>query len=413
MDQGCHLTKKGVNLLAKIVGTTAPLVFTKVTVGNGVPANGDNPALYTDLNHYVMDGQALRREYVGDGVAKVVATVFNNIDNISYSITEAALWATDPDDGEILFNYMLIDETPQSVSGQGATVAILPQLEFISLIGDVASVVIEIDPDNLISWDNMIQYAATKDHTHDTSEIVSGILPTVRGGTSVATVAGTGTQGLVFISGASATAAPPSWRALTSADMPSDLSLDSADKLTTARTIQTNLASTTPTPFDGTQNVTPGVSGILPVANGGTSVATIAGNAGQRKVFASPASATAAAPGFYALGTSDITGLDDTLSSLQGGGGALPSGLLQQISYSQASVTADGWTQGADGLYRKTITSAGITADQHILAAPTVSDTSNTLILYGETSAGAYTLVAGAQPTATCSLNMLIFYARS
>ena len=44
----------------------------------------------------------------------------------------------------------------------------------------------------------------------------------------------------------------------------------SADKLTTARTIQTNLASTTSASFDGTKNVTPGVTGTLPVANGGT-----------------------------------------------------------------------------------------------------------------------------------------------
>ena len=44
----------------------------------------------------------------------------------------------------------------------------------------------------------------------------------------------------------------------------------SADKLTTARTIQTNLASTASASFDGTENVTPGVTGTLPVANGGT-----------------------------------------------------------------------------------------------------------------------------------------------
>ena len=44
----------------------------------------------------------------------------------------------------------------------------------------------------------------------------------------------------------------------------------SATKLSTARTIQTNLASAASTAFDGSANITPGVSGILPVANGGT-----------------------------------------------------------------------------------------------------------------------------------------------
>ena len=44
----------------------------------------------------------------------------------------------------------------------------------------------------------------------------------------------------------------------------------SATKLQTARNIQTNLASTTAASFNGTANVTPGVTGILPVAHGGT-----------------------------------------------------------------------------------------------------------------------------------------------
>lgn len=43
-----------------------------------------------------------------------------------------------------------------------------------------------------------------------------------------------------------------------------------ATKLQTARNIQTNLASTTAASFDGTANVSPGVTGILPVAHGGT-----------------------------------------------------------------------------------------------------------------------------------------------
>lgn len=44
----------------------------------------------------------------------------------------------------------------------------------------------------------------------------------------------------------------------------------SAASLTTGRTVQTNLASTSAATFDGTANITPGVTGVLPVANGGS-----------------------------------------------------------------------------------------------------------------------------------------------
>ena len=50
----------------------------------------------------------------------------------------------------------------------------------------------------------------------------------------------------------------------------------SATKLQTARTIQINLASTSGASFNGTADITPGVTGILPVSNGGTGVSTAA-----------------------------------------------------------------------------------------------------------------------------------------
>ena len=49
---------------------------------------------------------------------------------------------------------------------------------------------------------------------------------------------------------------------------------NSATKLATARTIQTNLGSTSSASFDGTADITPGVTGTLPISNGGTGATT-------------------------------------------------------------------------------------------------------------------------------------------
>ena len=51
----------------------------------------------------------------------------------------------------------------------------------------------------------------------------------------------------------------------------------SAATLTTGRTVQTNLASTSSATFDGSANITPGVTGTLPVGNGGTGATTLTG----------------------------------------------------------------------------------------------------------------------------------------
>lgn len=57
-----------------------------------------------------------------------------------------------------------------------------------------------------------------------------------------------------------------------------DGNASSATKLATARTIRTNLASTSEASFDGTANITPGVTGTLPTGNGGTGVTSHTAN---------------------------------------------------------------------------------------------------------------------------------------
>ena len=79
---------------------------------------------------------------------------------------------------------------------------------------------------------------------------VSGVLPVANGGTGANSLANI-TVGKATTSNTATTA-------------------NSANKLSTARTITTNLASTASASFDGTANITPGVSGVLSIANGGT-----------------------------------------------------------------------------------------------------------------------------------------------
>jgi hypothetical protein len=69
----------------------------------------------------------------------------------------------------------------------------------------------------------------------------------------------------------------PTFRAIVAADIPTlnQNTTGSAATLTTARTIQTNLASTSSASFNGSANITPGVTGTLPVGSGGTGLTSI------------------------------------------------------------------------------------------------------------------------------------------
>lgn len=79
-----------------------------------------------------------------------------------------------------------------------------------------------------------------------------------------------------FLAAPDGTAGVPTFRAIVAADIPTlnQNTTGSAATLTTARTIQTNLGSTTAASFNGSAPITPGVTGTLGVANGGTGQTT-------------------------------------------------------------------------------------------------------------------------------------------
>lgn len=110
--------------------------------------------------------------------------------------------------------------------------------------------------------------------------VTEGIFPIARGGTGNAegkaasadklnTNAGDANTPVYFTGG------KPT--ACTSLDLSTSGNAATATKLATARTFRTNLASTSTASFDGSGNVTPGVTGTLPLGNGGTGATTAAG----------------------------------------------------------------------------------------------------------------------------------------
>jgi len=115
------------------------------------------------------------------------------------------------------------------------------------------------------------------------SAAVTGTLPVGNGGTGQTTaqtainaLAGATTSGQYLRGNGSNVV----MSAIQAADVPTlnQNTTGSAATLTTGRTIQTNLASTSSATFDGSANITPGVTGTLPVSNGGIGTTTLTAN---------------------------------------------------------------------------------------------------------------------------------------
>lgn len=162
---------------------------------------------------------------------------------------------------------------------------------------------------------------AAFDGTADTSPGVTGILPVSNGGTGADSASAARTA-----LGAAASGANTDITSITG----------SAATLTTPRSIQTNLTLTSAANFDGSADVTPGVSGILGVTNGGT---------GANSAGAARTSLGAAASG----SNGDITALTGLSSGITGvTTGAAPSaGVVGEVL---SAVTASAVTLTSGGL---------------------------------------------------------------
>lgn len=162
---------------------------------------------------------------------------------------------------------------------------------------------------------------ATFDGTADTSPGVTGILPVSNGGTGADSASAARTA-----LGAAASGVNTDITSITG----------SAATLTTPRSIQTNLTLTSAANFDGSADVTPGVSGILGVTNGGT---------GANSAGAARTSLGAAASG----SNGDITALTGLSSGITGvTTGAAPSaGVVGEVL---SAVTASAITLTSGGL---------------------------------------------------------------
>lgn len=113
--------------------------------------------------------------------------------------------------------------------------------------------------------------------------------------------------------------------------------VNTATKLATARTITANLASSTAGSFDGSANITVGVTGTLPIANGGTGLTS------APSMLVNLASRTATSP----LQASPRPGVTGTLPIANGGTGATTAaaartalGCAPAYTYSTTDLTA-------------------------------------------------------------------------
>lgn len=99
-----YITTKGQNLLAKILAGST-LEFTKCEIGTGTAGTEQQILAYTSLVAKFADAVMGGRNYEGNATCKFSVQYTTSSLQQTVYITEIGIYATDPDDGVILFSY--------------------------------------------------------------------------------------------------------------------------------------------------------------------------------------------------------------------------------------------------------------------------------------------------------------------
>ena len=139
-NDGSYLTQKGNDLIAKLMASGEGLQFTRVSVGDGSIPSGSSPDSMTDLGHEVMDGMIASIANSNNGEVSIVAQVSSVGVETGFNATELGLWATDPDEGEILYTYLSLQEHPEWIRPDGDAVNKLATFTLVTIVSSVSIV---------------------------------------------------------------------------------------------------------------------------------------------------------------------------------------------------------------------------------------------------------------------------------
>ena len=147
--QGFTLTEKGLQLQAKINAGLATLHFTKISIGSGSSSSSSSSSL-TDLVKREKD-LTIASCTVDGSIVKLVSTLTNTGITKPFKERELGLFATDLDDGEIMFAYMT-DTDPDTMPAEGSATVVSKRMTLNLAFSNTGNVSAVLDSGQLVTF---------------------------------------------------------------------------------------------------------------------------------------------------------------------------------------------------------------------------------------------------------------------
>lgn len=146
-EDGNYLTEKGRALIAKLMASKSEIQFTRAAVGAGTIPEGMAPKDMTDLADWRADGLISDISTPVPGEAQLVFQVFSRDVPVGFLASEGAVWAMDPDEGGILYTYIVLANSPEWIRAANDPVQKFAEFTCINIVDAVKVDITMVNPE--------------------------------------------------------------------------------------------------------------------------------------------------------------------------------------------------------------------------------------------------------------------------
>ena len=140
-EDGSYGSLTGIALIGKVLAGRCQMHYTKAAVGNGTIPEGLTPKTMTGPAGYVMDAQIAAVSNPVDGECQVTVRIKSESVESGFYLTNIVLFAEDPDDGEVPYTYLCLENEPEWIRPASSVVGKLATFDLIAAVGDVDTVI--------------------------------------------------------------------------------------------------------------------------------------------------------------------------------------------------------------------------------------------------------------------------------
>ncbi len=152
--EGSFLTRQGNRLINKLLRAKGPLHITRACAGDGVMGPDEDPELFTEPIHYISD-LAILGFLDSDGSDRGESVLALQATSIGvqhgYAVREIAVYAEDPDDGEILYAYASLQDNPPWIRPEKHAVTNLTDLNLVIIVDRIEKITVNLSINGLVT----------------------------------------------------------------------------------------------------------------------------------------------------------------------------------------------------------------------------------------------------------------------